>query len=352
MKVVFRVDASLLIGSGHVMRCLVLAEQLKSRGHTVLFACTPLEGDLRSFIQSKGFDVITLSPPLAKVLPAHPADYVSWLQKSIFDDVRDFLAVVTSVDYVVTDHYAISHEWQSQVKQKLKCKILAIDDLNRRHCADFILDQNLWPNAEKRYPKEGHQIVLIGPKYALLRKEFAILRKSNIQKKNQVLAFFGNSDPTGECFKVAQAASRLTNLPFQILLVTGRQSKNAPHFCNNHVIKIVDYIADFDLELKRSAYCIGASGISNWERFCLNVPTTIVSVADNQTELSQHLFNLGVVRYLGNGEQTSITTYIEEFNFIASNWDQLAHKPLSDEVDGLGADRVVHAILGDDEDEM
>ncbi|MBT5559684.1 MAG: UDP-2,4-diacetamido-2,4,6-trideoxy-beta-L-altropyranose hydrolase, partial [Proteobacteria bacterium] len=62
MRIVIRADASLQIGTGHVMRCLVLAKQLSDQGHFVSFASRPQAGDLIEFIRRQGIDVIPLDP--------------------------------------------------------------------------------------------------------------------------------------------------------------------------------------------------------------------------------------------------------------------------------------------------
>ncbi|MDN3683974.1 hypothetical protein QW180_08515 [Vibrio sinaloensis] len=90
MEVVFRVDASTEMGSGHVMRCLVLAEALRKRQAQVTFACLPLEGNLIELIQSKGFQVVTL--PALDAQAAHQGDseYSKWLPHSQKQDAAFF----------------------------------------------------------------------------------------------------------------------------------------------------------------------------------------------------------------------------------------------------------------------
>ena len=63
MRVIFRADASVWVGSGHIMRCLVLADALKNLGHLISFACLPQPGDMISYIEERGFQVIKLNPP-------------------------------------------------------------------------------------------------------------------------------------------------------------------------------------------------------------------------------------------------------------------------------------------------
>jgi spore coat polysaccharide biosynthesis predicted glycosyltransferase SpsG len=63
MRIIFRVDASLQMGTGHVMRCLTLAEILKENGANVEFICRKHKGNLIDKIRSNGFNVFELELP-------------------------------------------------------------------------------------------------------------------------------------------------------------------------------------------------------------------------------------------------------------------------------------------------
>lgn len=342
MKVVFRVDASYWIGSGHVMRCLVLAESLQLAGWQVTFACLPQTGDMIEHITKYGFPVVRLSPPVSLLTPRYDGDYSSWLQRSEKGDADDFVKHVPDTDWVVVDHYGINAEWESNVKRSLSCNVLAIDDLNRRHHCDVILDQNLWPNLSDRYSGTD-AIRLLGPQYALLNKKFALLKQNPPTKQNQVIAFFGGSDPTRECYKLLQAINRFKTLPFAVKLVIGKNNQDATKLkghTQSNKVEVVDFIDDFATELAISRYALGASGTSNWERFCLNLPASVVSVADNQWELSNYLAERGLIHSLGDGKYTSTKTYEEELERLCSIWPSLTPFTAID-IDGKGADRVV-----------
>lgn len=346
MKVIFRVDASLFIGSGHVMRCLVLADILKSRGFSVYFACLPQPGDMIAYIRDRGFDVLELTPSCLPMTPSHSADYKAWLQRSVKEDANDFLSKVDYSEWVIVDHYALDHEWESIIIGKLSCAILSIDDLNREHCSDIILDQNLWPNLEERY-SNCSSTKLLGPEYALLRESFSILRDSPRDSiSNQLLVFFGGTDPTNECEKFILAANEFERLPFNTILITGRinpRFDTLSKLNQNRSVAIYKNLESFDLSLSNSKYAIGASGVSNWERFCLKVPASIVSVAENQVVLSNYLSDLGFVEYLGEGTTTTTHTYSDELTRLYERWEHI--KPFSDfEVDGFGANKVVQTM--------
>jgi UDP-2,4-diacetamido-2,4,6-trideoxy-beta-L-altropyranose hydrolase len=343
MKVVIRVDASINIGSGHVMRCLVLAEELRKRGHIVSFVCRYLDGDMITYIKSCDFTVFAL-PKVINLKPRNSSDYSSWLQVSESDDAIDFLLQIKDCDVVIIDHYGINSDWESLVNRQLTCKIIVIDDLNRHHNADLILDQNLWPDMTSRY---SHCVAdkLLGPDYALLRPAFKQLKSKNINKEEQVLAFFGGTDPTGECLKLIKAIQTLGDLPFKVLIVTGFINPNKEKLLqlNGSYFDVKTHIDNFEYELKISRYVFGASGVSNWERFCLELPTTIVSVAENQEALSAYLYEINAVRYLGHGGLTTKNTYSKELKYLKNNWNVIKYNNVIN-VDGFGSMRVVKAI--------
>ena len=349
MNVIIRADASIHIGSGHVMRCLVLAEALLEKAHSVSFVCRSQPGDMINFIQERGFDVFSLDEIIPVIQPQGSADYLGWLQCSIEEDASAFLLKIKSADIVITDHYAIGIEWQSIVRQKLNCRIVAIDDLNRLHDADLIIDQNLWRDLELRYSLcKGRK--LLGPKYALLRPSFKKLKKIEYKSKDQIIVFFGGSDLTKECFKLVKALRYFKSLPFSVKIVAGRSNPNfkeLKELSQDIDVEIVRYLENFDIELRYSKYAIGASGVSNWERFCLQVPASVVSVAENQIELSEYLSELDLIRYLGSSNETTANEYLDELAYLKRNWSKIVKPKFVDvdvDVDGLGVIYIVDEI--------
>lgn len=344
MKIAIRVDASLWIGSGHVMRCLVLADELVARKHNVTFYCQSFPGDLIGYIESKGFEVVKLDTSEKRHIDIWSGDYSSWLKRTVKEDADSFLTVTGEHDWIITNHYEVGFEWHGYVREKTKTKILAIDDLNRSHQADIVLDQNYWSDLESRY-LDYNCIRLLGPKYALLRSSFNKLRREAKKESNTVLAFFGGSDLTNECEKLLKARLHFTTLPFELKVISGRQNprvSDLKQLGEKSGVSVVSYLDDFDSCLFQASYVIGASGVSNWERFCLHVPATVVSVANNQIELSEHLSSLGLVRYIGSSNDTTIESYIREIEYLCGKpW--LSPGPVL-EVDGLGAKRVVTRI--------
>ncbi|EGR1102416.1 UDP-2,4-diacetamido-2,4,6-trideoxy-beta-L-altropyranose hydrolase [Vibrio cholerae] len=347
MKVVFRVDASLLIGSGHVMRCLVLANELRRKGHEIRFACTPFTGDMRSFILERGFDILALPEPREVVKPAHDADYEAWLQKSVDEDADDFLRAVSAADLVITDHYAIGEQWQKRVKASLGCRLLAIDDLARHHRADLILDQTL--GREQAAYAESKTRVLVGSEYALLQRGFSSLREAALGRalskgRPKVLVSMGGIDAPNATLKVLESLCHpLIDAEITVLL-----SSRAPHF---HKVKAwcalysqvthQEFVEDMASLMLAHDVAIGAPGTTSWERACLGLPSIIVPLAENQQLICQQL----VKRHAALQVDIDVIPQrlADEYQKLLKQWSQIKDTNLA-LCDGRGARRVVFEI--------
>ena len=345
MRVAIRVDSASNIGIGHVMRCLVLAERLSELGVSITFCCRKHPGNINAKILQAGFDLCEMSRQATPELQ----NYASWLGCSEADDAQEFLRCVgKNPDFVIVDHYAIAENWERHVKKNID-KLVVIDDLaNRKHCADLLIDQNIWPNQNDRYLPlvPTNTKLLLGTRYALLRPAFEKLKNSS--KKNSIIVFFGGTDVSNECEKVIRALCTYEELPFEVLIVAG----TAFNYDDQDVeslpksVKVFGVIDDFAEQLAVSKYAIGACGTSNWERFCLGVNTSLVVVADNQERLANYLSELGVVTYLGRAEFLTYQDYINEFERIIRLWPHIEkNDSIGIEVDGQGVSRIAEEIL-------
>ena len=201
MNIVFRVDASAQIGSGHVMRCLTLAKRYRREGHTVSFVMRALSSNLMTFVEEAGFSVHPL--PYVKSWQMLTG-YLAWLTVTQEQDAQETTAVLRTmgqVDRLIVDHYALDAAWETVCRPYAR-EIMAIDDLaNRRHNCDILLDQNFYENASARYMGlvPDHCRLLLGPQHALLRDEFYEIKpRRRTGALHNILVFYGGSDLTDE----------------------------------------------------------------------------------------------------------------------------------------------------------
>ena len=307
MRVVFRTDASLQMGTGHVMRCLTLATGLADRGAQVDFICRAHQGNLIALIERLGFRVIAL--PFAsggdKASLDQPA-HAHWLGCDWQTDSQESYAAISgTVDWIIVDHYALDHRWETTMRAKCT-RIMCIDDLaDRPHDCDLLLDQSLGRcNQDYLHLVPEPAKLLLGPKYALLRPEFAQWRDASLARREtpqlrHILVTMGGVDAdnvTGRVLATLQRAET-TSLD-KITVVLGphapwreqvkKQAAGMPIL--TQVLTGVDNMAEL---MASCDLAIGAGGSTTWERCALGVPSILFILAENQRNIGRSLHQSG-----------------------------------------------------------
>ena len=340
-KIFIRVDSGLKIGTGHMMRCLSLAKILIDYDFQVCFLSKRLEGNICDLIIKNGYEIKYISNTNNK--------------ESTSNDVLDVIKIVCKEKekpFIIVDHYDLDIEWEKQIKKYVE-KLIVIDDLaNRNHVCDLLLDQNLYENMEDRYSDlvPANCEILVGPEYALLRKEFLEIRKKAIPRKNlnRIMISFGGSDPNNETIKVLSALKKIQMKQIRIDVIIRKTNPNGNKikeicdsiencFLYQDVENMEEFMIDSDLS-------IGAAGITTWERCCLGLPSIVTTIADNQVEIVKAITKKKCIIHLGNSKETNSEDYekcIQEINGeilrdISSNCFKI--------VDGKGSIRVSEKI--------
>ncbi|MCK5126028.1 MAG: UDP-2,4-diacetamido-2,4,6-trideoxy-beta-L-altropyranose hydrolase [candidate division Zixibacteria bacterium] len=327
MRVVFRTDSSEQIGTGHVWRCLTLADYLTTQGDVCTFICRDLPGNIIKQIERRKHDVISLPPP-----PSNGKKYLSateqWLEMKTGKDAGQTaaeLGKIGDISWLVIDHYGIGIEWEQIINTKCGLdRIFVIDDLaNREHKCDLLLDQNLNSDDDRYrdYLPDSCK-VLLGPPYALLRPEF-IETRQNISERTgdveRVLIFFGGVDADNATAKTMQAFLKFAdnNIHLDVIVGTANPHYNSireiarelPH-CD--IYKNVDDMAEFMAE---ADLAIGAGGTTAWERAWLGLPSLIIILAENQRAGTEALaksgaaWNLGLINELSSDDIRASVDY-------------------------------------------
>ncbi|MCW8328229.1 UDP-2,4-diacetamido-2,4,6-trideoxy-beta-L-altropyranose hydrolase [Photobacterium sp. SDRW27] len=353
MKIAIRVDASFHIGSGHVMRCLVLANALRKEGHSVQFASRAQKGDMIEFVRRQGFSVCELIQPEQWQEPAHTADYKAWLQVSELDDSLSFIEQVEAVDIVVVDHYGLNKLWESQVRNHYSCRIMAIDDLARDHDCDLLLDQTYGrTGGSYQHLFVSSARLLLGCEYALLNPFFAQSRERAIERTelpvqaHRVMVSMGGVDSPNATLAVLHALSARKKLIESVTVIINPQ---APHygevldFVTQHSnwIKQCDFVDNMAQLMLDHTIAIGAPGTTSWERACMGLPNIIVPLADNQQTICQNLTDAGASIAV---ELDKIVSRLPvALDILCNNYEDYLIRNLM-LCDGLGLRRVVSEI--------
>lgn len=342
MNIFIRTDASVSIGTGHVVRCMTLADELRGKGAEVSFICRKETGNLIGFIKEKGYRVYPL-----------PADIDLLTDRDLTHKILQKQQELT--DWLIIDHYGIEASWESSMREYVK-KILIIDDLaDRQHDCDLLLDQN-YSSVMKRYQGlvPEHCIQLIGPEYALLRPQFREARE-NLKKESgevkKILVFMGGADPANETCKVLRALKMLNrpDIAIDVVIGTPNPFKNEIENIAQQMPHTASYFNVNNMsELMTSADIgIGASGTSTWERCCTGLPSIVMVLADNQKDIAEELEKEGVVVTLGWHEDVIEKGVKEAIEVLLNNPGRMKVMSLKsmELVDGQGTKRIVNELM-------
>ncbi|MGM0429480.1 MAG: UDP-2,4-diacetamido-2,4,6-trideoxy-beta-L-altropyranose hydrolase [Pseudomonadota bacterium] len=356
MKVALRVDASLAMGSGHVMRCLTLADELSRRGHECAFISRKQSGDLTNAVKERGYVVYEL-PECEKTTDYHLA-HGHWLKGGQEKDSQESEAVLKNFapEWLVIDHYGINKNWEQHVRQYVK-NILVIDDLaDREHDCDVLLDQNLGQTDDmyQSLVPESCQI-LTGCHYALLRPEFADYRERSFEYRlgktqiDRVLVTMGGVDKENYTEKALNAlTSSDLDDKTEVMVVLGKQAPwlaevTAQATKSRLNVQVLSNVSNMAELMSQSDLAIGAAGSTSWERCCLGLPTLMCVLADNQRGIAKALSQ--------SGAAVLVVDVVEDFSLQVNHFKHFpqALTWLSDRamglVDGQGAERVVSKMV-------
>lgn len=321
MRIAFRADASIEIGTGHVMRCLTLADALTERGHQCFFICRELQGHLGSLITSKGYLVhlLPLSLPFAdsalrlntieaqfsdtEPLPRHS----TWLGVSWQQDAAQTINAIQSslIDWLIVDHYALDFRWQNAC-QPYYSRLAIIDDLaDRQHISDLLIDQTYSRNpSDYKTLTPKTSTLLCGTEYALLRPEFSQWREYSLNRRrtpelNHILVNLGGMDKdniTGQILTGINKSHLKSSINITVVM-----GQNAPHKDSiiqqakmmKYSCKVLFGVNNMAEIMANSDLAIGAAGSTSWERCTLGLPTIMLVLAENQTKIASSLAEAG-----------------------------------------------------------
>jgi UDP-2,4-diacetamido-2,4,6-trideoxy-beta-L-altropyranose hydrolase len=362
-RVLFRVDASLQIGSGHVQRCLTLADALRQQGWECHFLSRLHPGNMLSTLAQQGFTTWSLpcsgmEATAVRDQSINAPQHAAWLGASQEEDARQTVSIVEQIrpDWLVVDHYALDATWEQQL-QALVPRVLVIDDLaDRQHSCHVLLDQNLGRKAQQyagKVPVEA--IVLAGPRYALLRPEFRSLRERSLARRpnNKLSSVFISMGGVDQSNTTGRILTTLRQCPLDVdTRITIVMGSRAPELMSiQEASRQLPWPTDVKVDAANMAelmtaadLAIGAAGGSAWERCCLGLPSLLVVLAENQRPGALALGHAGAARLIGDA--CDINTHLPSAIDAMQNAGVLAEMAAnaSSVTDGQGVERVVTAM--------
>lgn len=335
-----RADENSEIGSGHVMRCLALAQAWQAAGGKSVFVASSPSPSLMKRIASESCEFISCS-----VAPGSGFD-----AENVTRVARD-----RNCEWLAFDGYGFQSEFQSVVRQSGR-KVLLIDDYGRldSHCADLVLDQNFGARESLYGKRLGMTRLLLGCAYILLRNEFTysgFRREARVSAK-RILITMGGSDPdhlTEFAIRALADVNRSNKLDVAVILGSHNEHQTSVERALHECLPSADLINARDRMSDLIANCdlaIVAAGGTLWEMMRMGCP--VVSFARNeiQDHILRSLHGQGIVHYLSKEIMKEMQSVTGEIAMIIGSRSKRERMSVGgkDLVDGKGAQRVCEAM--------
>ena len=336
-----RVDAGEAIGTGHVMRMIALAQAWKEMGGSTVFVVAMELGVLEDRLNAEGFAV--------HCLKAEPGS---------LDDAGQTLehARICGSKWIVFDGYHFNTPYQQALRPDGQC-LLCVDDAGYAGVfeADLILNQNLSANAELYRNRPETTRLLLGPEYALLRREFSEWRdwtRCNPDPARNVLLTLGGSDPDNVSLMILKSLKRMTLSDCKVRILIGASNPHGKSLQREAAdlgdcCEIIVNSSRMPEQMEWADVTVAAGGSTCWELAMMGMPMVLVILADNQKGVSEALAASGAAVNLGWHDEIQEEALANELSSLLG--DLKRRQQMSDcgrkLVDGYGADRVAKLLI-------
>lgn len=341
MKLLIRADASAKIGTGHVMRCLALAQAWQdTQGQPIFIMANPVPS-LEQRLKSEGIEVVHLT--------AEPGNS---------EDAQETAALAHQFEasWVVVDGYQFGSEYQKTIKDS-GLHLLFIDDCGHaeHYYADLVLNQNISADEQWYRNREPYTQLLLGTRYTLLRREFwqwqgwqrtvpAIAKK--------VLVTLGGADPDNVTLKVIRALQLVEVEELEAVVVVGGSN---PHY---ETLEMAVQNSRFPIRLQRNVtnmpelmawadVAISAGGSTCWELAFMGLPSILLVLAENQRAIAEGLENCGCCVNLGWHEKLDMGNTALWLHKLLGSSEMRSKigKYLKNLIDGQGSFKIVTLLI-------
>jgi UDP-2,4-diacetamido-2,4,6-trideoxy-beta-L-altropyranose hydrolase len=330
-----RVDASTAIGVGHFMRCLALAQHWLDTGGRVRFIGR-FPASLEARLGEEGIAHTAIAD-------SHPAER----------DLETTLATIPPAAIIVVDGYHFDVAYQTALAAR--GRLLVVDDMGARQYAGYaLLNQNL--GADTIDYGQAPAIRLLGPRYALLRREFRRLAgapRDFARPATRVLVTLGGGDERNVTALALEALARSRHEDLEIRVLVGPANPFAASLretsSGRPSIAIVEHSPDVAEEMRRADVAIAAAGTSAWELAVTGVPSVLIAIADNQLPTAAALDARGAAVSAGPAATLDAGALQQAVDELIDSPDrrQYLSRAASALVDGDGVVRVTEVLKGE-----
>jgi len=338
MNIGFRTDSSYIIGTGHIHRCLNLAESFKKKRVNSFFISRNYPGNINNLIKKK-FKLVELKCSNLKKKPFN-SQIIKDAEQTIYN-IQKF-----KIKLIFIDNYYINELWENIVGEH--CKIVLISDfLERKTKCDYYINCNVFYESSKDYKRilKKNCKKLIGPKYAII-KNFNN-KTVNKKNKNKISVYMGGVDTKNYTTKIISILKKNLFKKYKILIIIGQKNLK-----KNNIINQIKNYKNFEFSIgnkkdlfnyfKDSSLVISNGGTSMYEHMTLGLKAIIVAQTKIQKKICKNLSEANLINFFSaksNLNSGNINKVLKKkINFKKS-------EELKKLYDGKGSKRIVKYLI-------
>jgi len=336
-----RADADPRIGIGHLMRCLALAQAWQDQGGRVVFALASAPRTLEERLDAEGFTRVRIPEPAGEP-----------------GDARETAALARSGSAagIVLDGYHFGPGYRRALGRTDSRLLLVVDGVPADiDGADLVLDQNLGAAKPEGSRENSATRFLLGPRYALLRREFGPWRSRErviAPSARKLLVTLGGSDPKNVTLRIVRALRSLPDsgeLEARIVVGPANRHRESLEHELAGAPETWQLLAAPDAMSELMAWAdlgLSAAGSTCWELAFMGLPFVTIVLADNQRSIANNLARAGVSRDLGWHQHVSeerVVTQVRELIDQPKLRTEMSRRG-RETVDGFGAERVAGVL--------
>lgn len=335
-----RVDGNEIIATGHVMRCLSIAEQLRRLGMETVFLLA--DDRPEGLIRSRGFAVEVLG--------------TVWNELDGETEVLCAFLEENGGQTLLLDSYYVTYDY---LKQLSRCtRVVYIDDLYRfAYPVHTLVNYSVfcdWDRYADLYAGEKEEVhLLIGGAYIPLREEFAHQPYRIRQKVEKVLVTTGGTDLLNVAGTLLDAVTRdksLMELEYHVIAGCFHTRKEQLYemAARYHNIKIYENVTNMAEQMRDCDVAVSASGSTLYELCACGVPAICLEIAENQHGAVNWERN-GCMRYAGNAEldlEGCVKACLDGIAWYREHYEERCRmsERMQELVDGQGAGRIAEYL--------
>jgi UDP-2,4-diacetamido-2,4,6-trideoxy-beta-L-altropyranose hydrolase len=342
VDLLIRADAGIEIGTGHVMRCLALAQGWREAGGDAVVAMATGAPSLEKRLAEEGFEFERLAAE-----PGSSEDAAAAAR----------LAQEKGASWVVVDGYHFGYDYQRALKDA-GLRVLFVDDNGHagRYCADIVLNQNLHADEAMYADREPHTRLLLGTRYVLLRREFLkwkAWRREIPDVARKLLVTMGGAGPENVTLKVVEALAQVRVNGLEAVVAVGGGNPHHDGLCaaaadSPASIRVERDVRDMPELMAWADVAVSAAGSTCWELAFMGLPQITIVTAENQELVGAALAAMGPVIGLGrltNRSAVDVSSRLSKLCAAAPRRRAMS-SGAREQVDGQGAERVAAELAG------